>query len=77
MASRSGYKQEELADGPVLIKEDLDHYISSKIKEYLASGDDDEVLQSDYQEDFEGQTEAHFKTTKRNLVSKLCQFLCL
>ena len=49
MVSNSGYEQEEPADGPILIKEDLDkedldHYISSKIKEYLASGNDNEVL---------------------------------
>ena len=53
------------------------HYISSKIEEYLASGNNNEVLWLGYQEDFKGWTEAHFKITKRNLVSKLRQFLCL
>ena len=77
MASNSKYKPEELADGPIFIKEDLDHYISSKIKEYLASSNNNKVLQSSYQEDFKEQTKAHFKTIKRNLVNKLCQFLYL
>ena len=44
MANNSRYKQEELVNSFILIKEDLDHYISSKIKEYLASGNNNKVL---------------------------------
>jgi hypothetical protein len=42
--NNSRYKQEKLVDSPIFIKEDLDHYISSKIKEYLVSSNDNKVL---------------------------------
>ena len=44
MASNSRYKQEELANSFILIKEDLDYYISSKIEEYLTSSNNNKVL---------------------------------
>ena len=44
IANNSKYKQEELVNSPIFIKEDLDHYISSKIKEYLASSNNNKVL---------------------------------
>jgi hypothetical protein len=77
MASSSEQELEVSADDTIIVKKDLDQYISNKIEEYLASSDDDEVLWSGYQEDFEKWTEVYFKTVKRNLASKLRQVLRL
>ena len=71
MANNSRYKQEELVNSFIFIKKDLNHYISSKIEKYLASSNNNKILYLSYQEDFKGQTKAHFKTIKRNLVNQL------
>ena len=51
--------------------DDKNEFIAGKIEEYVASGDDDEVLWAAFQDNFADWIEDDFKIPKRTLVIKL------